>query len=104
MRPARLAAFATLSALLASATAQDPAGFKVTTTYSGHSEPVYAVAVSPDGSLVATGSWDKTVKLFDAATGKEVRTFAGPQGHTRMVLSLAFSPDGRTLASGAEDN
>jgi WD40 repeat protein len=102
-RIALLQVFALLPVALTPLVAQDK-GVKVVTTFHGHSEPIYAVAVSPDGSLVATGSWDKSVKLFEAATGKEIRTLAGPQGHQKMVLTLAFSPDGRTLASGSEDN
>jgi WD40 repeat protein len=83
---------------------QNNSEFPVLTTFGGHSEPIYAVAASPDGKLVATGSWDKTVKLHDAATGSLLRTFAGPQGHSKMVLAVAFSSDGRQLASGGEDN
>jgi WD40 repeat protein len=88
---------------LGSLSAQDK-NITVAATLDGHKDTVYAVAVSPDGKFIATACGDKTVRLFDAATGKEVRSYAGPQGHTKMVLTLAFSPDGRTLASGSEDN
>lgn len=70
----------------------------------GHADAVDAVAVSADGGLIATGSFDKTVKLWDAATGKEVRTPGGDKGHTGQVLSVAFSPKGELLASGGADN
>jgi WD40 repeat protein len=70
----------------------------------GHSEAVYAVAFSPDGKFVVTGSFDKTLKLWETATGKEVKTFGGPAGHQQLVLSVAVSPDGLTLASGSSDN
>lgn len=70
----------------------------------GHADAVYAVAVSADGRLAATGSFDKSVKLWDAATGKELRTLAGKNGHANQVLCLAFSPNGDTLVSGGSDN
>src|SRR5262249_57417212 len=46
------------------------------------------------------GSWDKTAKLWNARTGKEIRTF---QGHTDMVQSVAFSKDGKLLVTGSHD-
>lgn len=70
----------------------------------GHAETVEAVAVSPDGTFIATGSFDKTVRLFDAATGKEVRTYGGEQGHKGQVLCVAFSAKGDQIATGGADN
>jgi hypothetical protein len=59
------------------------------------------VAFSPDGTRIASGSWDKTVRLWDAATGKEIRSLSG---HSAHVNSVAFSPDGTRIASGSLDN
>jgi hypothetical protein len=60
------------------------------------------VGFSPDGRRLVSGSWDNTLRLWDAATGKPI----GPplQGHTNSVLSVAFSPDGRRIVSGSVDN
>lgn len=65
-----------------------------------HPPTTDAVAFSPDGHLLATGSTDHTVKLWDVKTGTSIRTLSDP--HMQAVLSLAFSPDGRTLAVGSE--
>jgi len=65
-----------------------------------HSDPVLSVAFSPDGRLLASGSWDRTIRLWDVGTGQVVRTLSG---HTGWVRSVAFSPDGRLLASGSRD-
>lgn len=65
----------------------------------GHKGQVAAIAFSPDGETIATGSWDCTVKLWDAATGQERATFRWPIGR---VLCLAFAPDGLRLAAGGD--
>lgn len=63
---------------------------------SGHSSYVYAVALSPDGKIVATGSDDTSVKLWDVATKKLLYTIKD-YGHS--IKTLAFSPDGKRLAA-----
>ena len=55
------------------------------------------MAFSPDGTLLATASWDKTARLWDMATGECVRTFTG---HKSYINAVAFSPDGTLLATG----
>ena len=70
----------------------------------GHTDDVISVAFSPDGSTVASGSRDETVRLWDAVTGQEKATLTGHAGITGAgVNSVAFSPDGSTVASGSRD-
>ncbi|MEH2079736.1 MAG: protein kinase [Nostoc sp.] len=69
-------------------------------TLSGHSDPVYSVAISNDGQMLASGCSDDTIKLWNLATGSEFRTLSG---HFWMVTSVAISNDGQILASGSWD-
>lgn len=69
-------------------------------TLEGHGGSVTSVAFSADGQRLASGSRDKTVKIWDAATGACVQTL---EGHSGWVRSVAFSADGRWLASGSHD-
>jgi WD40 repeat protein len=58
------------------------------------------VAFSSEGHLLASGSDDRTVRLWNVQTGRQLKML---QAHTGPVWSVAFHPDGRTLASGSED-
>lgn len=65
----------------------------------GHTAPVAALAVSPDGAALASASWDQTVRLWPLAGGAP-RVL---DGHTQNVNGVAFAPDGRTLVSVSYD-
>jgi hypothetical protein len=70
-------------------------------TLRGHKDRVVAVAYSPDGRFIATGSADHTAKLWSAEGGKERSTFSG---HTAAVSRVSFSPNGRYLATSSLDS
>ncbi len=73
-------------------------------TITGHSSMVHAVAISPDGQAIASGSNDNTVKLWQLSSGKLIRTFGRWfSGHSNMVNAVAFSSDGQLLASASSD-
>jgi WD40 repeat protein len=97
MTPRMLAAAVVLCAGLSAAQAQElPELF----AQLGHSGTVTSVAFSHDGALLASGSWDKTIVLWDVEGRRELRTLTG---HADKVTSVAFSPAADILASGSED-
>ena len=70
-------------------------------TLEGHSDWVWSVAFSHDSQMVASGSSDHTIKLWDAKTGLELQTL---KGHLDKVWSVAFSHDSQMVASGSSDH
>src|SRR5260370_1055354 len=70
-------------------------------TLKGHTGFISGVAFSPDGKSLVSGSWDKTVRVWNATTGQPVLTL---KGHLGTVWSVCFSPDGRRLASACLDH
>jgi streptogramin lyase len=75
-------------------------GWGERTVLAGHTDSVWAVAFSPDGTRILTGSGDNTARLWDAATGKLVATLVG---HAARVFAVAFSPDGTRVLTGSWD-
>jgi WD40 repeat protein len=77
-------------------------------TLEGHASTVYGVAFAPDGTTLASGAWDNTVRLWQisgcaSASGECGRLLYTLDGHTDYVTSVAFAPDGVWLASGSYD-
>ena len=70
-------------------------------TLAGHTGNVWSVAYSPDGRTLASGSWDSSIRIWNAQTGELLRILTGHHG---PVKSVAYSPDGHTLASVGDDH
>ncbi len=69
-------------------------------SWRGHKDAIYALAISPDGKILASGSYDQKIVLWDSQTGQQVKTLSG---HNGAVFGLAFRPDGKILASASAD-
>lgn len=94
--------FARIYAILAVGEKVEPAG-TIRRTFEGggaHGDMVTCVAYSPDGKILATGSREKNIMLWDTNTGLRLRTLLG---HSERVNAIAFSPNGDQLASVSED-
>ena len=70
---------------------------------SGHTETVVSLAFKPNSYLLASGSWDNTVRIWDVRDRDNLQHVRTLRGHTDKVQSVAWSPDGRTLASASDD-
>ncbi|HJR78630.1 MAG TPA: cytochrome D1 domain-containing protein [Anaerolineales bacterium] len=68
--------------------------------FTGHTSDVWGADISPDGKYLATGSADRTARLWDLSTGETIRIFSG---HTADVGRVVFSPDGKFLLTGSPD-
>ncbi|NJN57029.1 MAG: protein kinase [Leptolyngbyaceae cyanobacterium SL_5_9] len=66
----------------------------------GHTDTIWAVAISPDGQTLASASFDRTIKFWNLATGELLKTV---NAHSDAVRAIAYTPDGKTLASGSGD-
>ena len=71
------------------------------TAMSGHAKTVTSVSYSPDGKSIVSGSWDHSIKIWDAVTYQLTATL---NGHTGAVTSVSYSPDGKFIASGSRDH
>ncbi|KST65375.1 nSTAND1 domain-containing NTPase [Mastigocoleus testarum] len=70
-------------------------------TLKGHLRDIISVNFSSDGNLIASGSGDFTIKLWNPNTGEEIKTLSG---HKSAVIDVAFSPDSKTIVSGSADS
>ena len=78
-----------------------PSGMKLLHTLQGHEDIIPQVAWSPNGKTLASGSFDCTIRLWDAESRKTLHVL---ERHSEWVYSVAWTPDGKTLASGSADD
>jgi WD40 repeat protein len=76
------------------------AGAQELRVFRGHHDPIWTVAYHPEGTFIASGSVDHTIRIWELETGRMLRIL---RGHTDAVRCLTFSPDGQMLASGSTD-
>src|SRR5262249_57365549 len=88
-----IGALSVMVALVTALPTAEPRG-----TLRGHTLALGGLAYSADGRYLATGSYDRSAKVWDAATAKELATLVG---HGATVEAVAFSPDGKILATGS---
>lgn len=99
----RYALFLLALSIIYSCRAPSPAPDRLVSTFvrqANHTTRSYSVAFSRDGKILASASWDGTIKLWDTAQGHELRTMAG---HGWGVYKAEFGPDGKQLASASRD-
>ncbi|KAJ2711085.1 U3 small nucleolar RNA-associated protein 13 [Coemansia spiralis] len=78
----------------------EPVKLQARYTFQAHDRDINSICISPDDKVFATASQDKTAKIWDVATGKQLGTL---QGHRRGVWSVAFSPTDRVVATASAD-
>ena len=69
--------------------------------FGGHGGVVWGLSMCPNGKQFVSGSGDRTLRLWDIATGETVRQF---QGHTKYVRCVSMCPNGKQFVSGSRDN
>jgi WD40 repeat protein len=67
----------------------------------GHHDAIVSISFSPDGKQIASGSQDKTIRLWSVETHASIGQ--PMEGHNNVIFSIAFSPDGKQIASGSWD-
>lgn len=75
--------------------------FSIVNRFSRHTETILSVCISNDGTILVSGSIDKTIKIWDVKTGSLIRTL---KGHKQTIQCVCISPDNNQIASGSRDN